>query len=316
METKSLFLQNITGLDCGVVTSEGHLDGRSYNVSVVVTGEISTVEAVVVDFSTLKKSLKGYIDSEIYGFDHKLLILEGASRVRHDIIVEADGSEYLAIKGKSFELTCPTNAVKFVKPVKIRNLRDPRPAYQIGGYIRDAMSEELLKHLQKQFPNSRITEVEVRLNSIPMSVGLDSSDSENETLLKFNYIHGLKNSSSWGCQNIAHGHTSFIQVPSKKYISLFNRMLVEDQKCNVFVMRENIINDTRSHLAIRYECPRGVFGMCLQKDQYQIWITEKETTIENLAEFLMIQSRSVPGSYYFSEGLQKGSLIRIPEDSE
>jgi hypothetical protein len=131
--------------------------------------------------------------------------------------------------------------------------------------------------------------------------------------VKFTYFHGLKNSSSWGCNNIAHGHTSFVEV----YDDLGNR-IPEVEKLIAYyidgammIFKENLETPNK----ISYESSRGKFSLTFT-DNVKTIIMDKETTIENIIEHVCAQLKPVLDYYavsrvFISEGLQKGALKEI-----
>ena len=132
-------------------------------------------------------------------------------------------------------------------------------------------------------------------------------------LVPFTYVHGLKNSSSYGCQNIAHGHRSYMAI---------DQSLIEgsDFAKNVFVdivkqydgkvfVNKNDMEDTR----LSYESfSRGQYDMVF-KNRDDIMLFDTDTTVENLAiaiardNAIALKSIGVK-ELYVSEGLTKGAV--------
>jgi 6-pyruvoyl-tetrahydropterin synthase len=303
VQKSTLFLRNITAIDYAWLDPvSGKPKGGSLQLSAMVSGRIDPHEAVVVDFSKIKKKIKAIIDDNEHGFDHKLWVPDNYNTDHPQIEVYEEAGE-IEISTANFSTVCPTNAVRFV------NLDN------ITGSIQHHLETEL----RVAYPNVGI-KVKVELSEemwIPESM--------RKCAMPFRYVHGLKNSSSWGCQNINHGHLSWLAVcnkdgkglfiPTKFYIKL--RRDLEDV---YFVWDENILTFSKTGIHIGYKCKRGYFE-CAYKADANIRIIDKDTTVENLAQWFVTNYRDdlITGelkeagahSVYVSEGLTKGSYQEI-----
>lgn len=158
----------------------------------------------------------------------------------------------------------------------------------------------------------------------------------------FSYTHGLKDSTSAGCQNILHGHLSYIQVEYddssweiadyEMLEDLINKIL-DDLNGTHFIFAENLTafddEDSKTHLRkVRYESKsRGSFiihlkdldeasGKC-EGLTNKATVCPTETTIENLVHFIYQKYKTefddISGlrSIYVSEGLHKGAVIHL-----
>jgi 6-pyruvoyl-tetrahydropterin synthase len=290
----TLFLNNITAIDHAYIDPYGILRGGSYHLSVKVSGEVIGAEQVVVDFSTLKHSIKDIVDGD-EGYDHKLWIIQEFSRAT--VVKNKHNWE---IDNWYLNLELPENAIKFFELGGAEKIQD---------LAKTNIQHTLLIHLQKMYPGVHI-DVEVMLSEhmfFPNSGG---------SVLKFRYVHGLKDSSSWGCQNIAHGHLSFIHFnetnPDKKLNKELFHFLSGGN--NIFVFRDNVIEETPQIIRIKYTTGRGTFTAIFNKIVYNIIILEKETTVENIAEWFKETHKEILnefeiGEIHVSEGLQKGAVI-------
>ena len=299
----TLFLNNITCLDHGIINDSGHIFGGSYHVSCLVTGEVIGNEAVVIDFSKVKHQIKNIIDDRETGYDHKLLIIPGFSLITNSNLNDYFNS--VNISTPTVQLLLPINAIRHFNRIYRLSLEY---TFQIE------LSDYITKELSKLHPEINIS-VDVEITStmfIP---------ERSKNMILFNYSHGLKNSSSWGCQNIAHGHHSFITFKTKSRFSDLDHksiisFLCNKSKPNVFIMKSNIIDDGENSLTISYSTERGLFETTYLKDQYNLITLETETTIEYIVErfyeqYKQLLINSDIRTIYISEGLAKGAAKSI-----
>ncbi len=303
----TMFLNNISVVDHAYIDDQGRVCGGSFNPNFIVSGTPDPTEKVVVDFSTVKKDIKHSIDmhlENVYsnGFDHKLWVIEGFSLTDKFV---ADG-DVVYIETPVMKLTLPRNAVKFI--TKIRGLT---PSYKLD-YIAYAFASHVYHDLEATYPNIQI-EVQC-INTV------DEHTTFNTKTRSFNYVHGLKDSTSYGCQNIAHGHRSFIQVDTDDAVAYYNLMAVADALDNtVFVRQENIVEQTGNTVKIEYTTGRGLFMMQLDTNAHKVVVLPTETTVEFLASYIKREfgskligegTHGYPKStkLFVSEGLSKGAI--------
>lgn len=319
MQTSTLFLGNLTTIDFAYVHSAQLLiKGGSLNLSVEVTGKIEPIENVVVDFGTIKKSIKNLIDDKEEGFDHKIWVPENHGDIedfkrwsipgetnRNLIALFPSSDDRMVVSTPLFTLACPKNAIKVCKCDSIL----------ISDSIRDYLEEKL----NIEYPNSDI-KVKVFLSDRP-TLPFDHHPGCETT---FTYVHGLKKSTSWGCQNIAHGHQSWLlfldgygQVihPPEEF-----RLKIEDNlDGRMFIWNDNVKKNEDDVLEIEYQTPRGDFYLVIDQSKIKTHIIDTETTVEHLAEWFVsffeedVKKMMKLGatSVYFSEGLVKGARIKL-----
>lgn len=303
VQKSTLFLRNVTAIDHAWLDPvSGIPKGGSLQLSVMVSGRVDQHEAVVVDFSKIKKAIKEIIDDNEHGFDHKMWIPDNYDTRYPQISVYEEAGE-IEIDTPNFSTVCPTNAVRFV------NLDD------VAGSIARHLGTELVV----AYPGVGI-KVKVELSEekwIPESM--------RKSAMSFRYVHGLKNSSSWGCQNINHGHLSWLAICDKDGKGLFiptklYAKLKKELEDVYFVWDENIRDYSSKGMNIGYKSERGYFE-CLYKADANVRVIDKDTTVENLAEWFVTHYRDdltsgelkEAGAYsvYVSEGLTKGSYQEI-----
>jgi 6-pyruvoyl-tetrahydropterin synthase len=289
----TIFLNQLTVIDHALVGPDGKIHGGSWLPDFFVTGEVIGDEAVVVDFSTIKKDIKKIIDDQETGFDHKLIFIKGWSK--GEILEDGDN---LNIVTSSIGFKCPRNAVKVID------------TFDTAGELKNHVEAKL----KEMYPHINIS-VDVT-NKLDRVHGL----SDNNQYF-FRYVHGLKSSTSWGCGNLAHGHLSFIEPIGGDGLS---NKLVLSRIANgiddvMFIHKGNIISQDEDHLTFGYdmtECGRGPFEMTINTKAVKYAILDTETTIEYLVEFIKqnwgAQIAALGIQFLLvSEGLSKGAVLNL-----
>jgi 6-pyruvoyl-tetrahydropterin synthase len=319
-KTSTMFLNKISVIDHAVLTDYGPLGG-SYNLNVAVSGEVDPHENVVVDFSTIKKDIKKLIDDKEHGFDHKLWVWRGevlGDNVERNIAESKNGESWIItpMTRDGGRIEEPKNAVRFLKP-------HMSISAQIEQYL-----EENLRKLYKG------VDIRVRVN-LDKEENITQVFRDGSIVIPFNYVHGLKNSTSWGCQNILHGHNSFLALNMAAYLPpndpayfavqrVAQRVTSYFDNC-MYIWRQNLFLNQRTSnaftLDVGYETERGTWYLEIPRSM-KIRIFDEETTIENLAEFICYHYLMIDpvhdilidagvDSIYVSEGLSKGALIQM-----
>lgn len=321
MIESSITLSEITVIDHAYINNEGKIIGGSFHASFVVTGKVDATESVVVDFSTIKKDIKENIDSAIDGFDHKLWMINGWSLIENGAATMLESFEHdiTKIYTPSTVLEVPSNAVKVIEELPILE------ADYTEFYLEEAMGCFLVDKLSKKYPNINI-DVQVVLTK--NATIFDVRDFKHIEPVYFRYSHGLKNSTSWGCQNIAHGHLSFATVyynedvvqatPIATFDSL-SMLLTEIRQYLddvVFIAESNITNRTATTVTVNYRTPRGTFTCVYDTTVYTIIVLPIETTIEYIVEhvkdlFGALLKQAGASKLLVSEGLSKGALVEL-----
>lgn len=298
MSLSTMFLSNVTVVDHAYVNSDGAIIGGSFNPSFLVSGTIDAEEQVVVDFSTIKKEIKQIIDDKVSGFDHKLWFIEQFSAGKMK-----DTGNVVTITTPVTSTTVPSNSIKhIVDDTNVVTYSVDSIGLQFGLHVE--------RELKKLHPNSNIM-VEC-INSID-----HHCPTSNKEISNFRYVHGLKNSTSWGCQNISHGHLSFIQMlPSSPETTLLQDKIANDLDNTVFVYADNVLENSSDFVKIGYTTARGTFNVAYDKRAYKIIILNVETTIEHLIDFVTSTYATELDALgithvLVSEGLSKGACVSI-----
>jgi 6-pyruvoyl-tetrahydropterin synthase len=289
-----IFLSNISVVDHAYIDHRGNVVGGSFNPSFLVSGEVDPVEQVVVDFSAVKKQIKNIIDDKEIGFDHKLWFIQGYSNG-----TLSQTENYYTINTPTTELRMPINAVTVV----------PDGIYSIDAIGRH-MGALVERELSKLHPKINIR-VEC-LNSVDAHFPTNA-----RSAALFRYAHGLKESTSWGCKNIAHGHLSYVQLlPVTDATVALVETITQQLDDTIFVFRDNIIQESDEWMMIGYTTERGGFEAQYKKDAYKLVVLETETTVEHLVDYVVgafAEDFETTGVSHLlvSEGLSKGACATI-----
>jgi 6-pyruvoyl-tetrahydropterin synthase len=192
--------------------------------------------------------------------------------------------------------------------------------------VRDNIAAYLTKHICLKYPN--VTRIDCTLNTQMMFPRPD--EGRDYSWGKFRYAHGLKSSSSLGCQNMFHGHLSFVWAeseasgaPGEAALDEVISTIARELDGVVFAKQENMSNRGGAFggPALAYNCPRGPYSCLIEVLGRFPIVIESETTIENLARFVarryytqLTEARVT--ALYVSEGLTKGSFVTFDYDGE
>lgn len=323
----TMFLNNLSVVDHAYITEHGDVRGGSFQPSFLVKGEIDPIEKVVVDFSTIKKQTKAAIDDKELGFDHKLWIINGFSAAtitihgnpvtEFDTLVINDvytDTDIVTVQTPTTTLVLPKNAIKFINP------RSP--------FEREYTIANAGKWFQS-YLNDVFNSIEFEcFNTIDAHTTLDQT---TNPIGLFTYAHGLRDSTSWGCQNIAHGHLSYVQLLTDADPEVQREVLsiiTADLDGTIFVYSDNVKHNADDRVGIEYTTDRGNFvGSYQTRSQFlpdtiiessaaKVVILNTETTVEYLVEYICNSNRSLLQSIgvtgvFVSEGLSKGAYVTV-----
>lgn len=306
MQYSKLQLNQFTQVDYAFIDTTGAVVGSSINISAFVAGSITEDENVVIDFSKCKNAIKSILDDNTSGVDHKLWIA-----IEHSNIISL--TENFA--EKTISITTPKVKIELPATDVVKYL---------GVDLTDANSINmtLSRHVTQRMNMLGFNvNVEIIADIDPLLV---RKSTFNGSITSFNYVHGLKNSSSYGCKNIAHGHLSFItsnDIPT----DVISDVLNNEFHNKVLVNAENIRNTSKSmtddsgELEIAYSVSdRGSFKMNISS--FDCLVMPTETTCEHIAVYFakIVNNYLASGNYehsfsvgdtfsfYISEGLAKG----------
>lgn len=296
-----MFLSQLTILDHAYIDDCGVVVGGSFNPDFLVGGDVDPIEQVVVDFSTVKKDLKGIIDHKEIGFDHKLWFIDGFSQGHYEEYTDTEGAPRIRITTQATFLDVPRNALKIFEA-------DTYSIEAVGTVLGNFVQEEM----RKIYPTIRVT----CFNNIKAHTPTLEQDSDVPVSL-FTYSHGLKDSTSWGCNNIAHGHLSYVSIsPVNPDSEHLQDCIARDLDGIVFINKENVVQQDEDTVTVQYTTGRGMFLARYELKHNFIAILETETTIEHLVDYVKEayadHLKHVGAKILFvSEGLSKGAVAMI-----
>lgn len=338
----SLLLSNITCIDHAAVYPEQQIiQGGSFMLSCLVLGPVTDDESVVIDFSTVKKDIKAWTDGP-EGLDHKLWVPRervanlgeeqrsdekpigmslDTGRTAKNAIVFAD----------NFTINMPSCRLAFVgKELVGETLLGDNYRAAAQTYLRDLFDRKCAE----KYPGVRIlpslSESPVRTPLVPC-LGMDTPTLTEYAM--FRYVHGLKDSTSWGCNNIAHGHLSYLELHYLRPLSTpeaHHRSVMQLTKkiCDaldgtVFINKRNIVLRNDAGHLLEYVVGHGAAELAEHfratfrgAPGQQAKVLETETTVEYLAEYVAatyakeFKDWGIVG-FVISEGLTKGALRRV-----
>ena len=313
----ALYLSAVTSIDAayvGTVSGGSRLQGLSFKPLVTVEGNVDGDEQVVADFGSIKKKIKEAIDDKLHGYDHKLLYDPKQVSVEPGHLV---GTSHLTVADHGMLISGDTRGMR-----PVHNLGDSQ---DIPGTICTSLGT----YLGVKFPDFRFSVTyDAEAEGIPFSSRLQHHGYACTKPVYFDYMHGLPRSTSWGCQFIAHGHLSFVQLlrdAAGERASLY-RDEPEDLELaadiaqslnNTYIVNRAYYWQAKGTDFIRYTSrDRGVFSLHAAGDNLSLVFLDTETTIENIAAYVERVWRkrlSACGitALYLSEGLQKGCLVRV-----
>ncbi|MCW6598649.1 hypothetical protein [Yersinia ruckeri] len=327
MTTSTIFFAHQNCIDFGYIRRDGAPIGFSVNPSFTLTGRIEEKEQVVIDFSDSKKKLKEFMDAS---FDHRLVVFRCKDGSLSGVeIAETDARNRTTfhLKNGLGSITVPEDA--FVIVDTHDSVLDVSESDFVQGNLQIFLTQYCEAAMEKHygFP----VKVGVKMATYMMSFG-DLWECSMDAI-SFQYVHGLKNSTSYGCKNIAHGHLSYLHfqkdmnVPMEDFASVgaeYHQLTQRLTNC-IFINKDNLTTQgapNEQFDVISYSTEqRGFMEMALNtaalaeiKD-VNIHVCEKETTIENLAEYVsLLIAKEFPNlsafatEMYISEGLTKGCL--------
>lgn len=302
-----------TCVDHALIDNQGIIRGGSYHPIITLKGKVSDDESVVIDFSKGKSLIKSIIDDKTaIGFDHKLWAIPGYSACTVEDIIHQDGDRVRIKTSSDIEIEIPASDMH-------------SPTNRFNGDVALMIAEDMKHTLERELAKNGLdVEVECSLHQFPF---LGNADNLHHL---FRYVHGLKDSSAYGCKNIAHGHLSFFEVieRGKGYRKdcqdcLFGERQLDDWferfAHTIFINRDNIVEENDSYIHLHYNTPRGDMKMRLPKRaSINAVILDTETTIEYLADWFTRQTINYlhlakVKRFVLSEGLQKGVVVDVED---
>lgn len=285
----TIYIAKLSVVDHGYIDDKGRQVGGSFYPGFTISGGVDSHESVVVDFSTIKHDIKDMIDQHTNdpytnGFDHKLWWIEGVSLGTIEFT-----SNRAEIVTPACRLSVPIDAIRVITGQTRYAIED------MGA----AMEAHVQSMLSEKYPDVGV--------SVSCFNSVEPLTIDHSPLAFFRYSHGLKNSTSYGCQNISHGHLSYIQSIGDSIDDDLLGRIADELDNVVFINDDNVVHEDNDNLVIQYVTPRGRFSAEYKKGHNNILILRTETTIEYIAEF--VKDFYGVDKFFISEGLQKGAIV-------
>lgn len=211
-----IYWDNVSDVDHAVLLPTGEIVGNSFIATATMEGKTTKDEQVVLDFSLGKKNLKAFLDATV---DHKLWVTSEAQ-----LTYLEDGMTEVSM-GKT-KLVLPVDAVYKI-PESIEQTAYTMCVPAFIRHIQTLVCANLSDILSK---------------SIGLNVVFAAADVPDVAdRLYFRYAHGLPQSSSYGCKNIAHGHLSYIELIPRDQHTL---TIPERMACLNKIMQDLVKGDT------------------------------------------------------------------------
>ncbi|MFZ5841709.1 MAG: 6-pyruvoyl trahydropterin synthase family protein [Pseudomonadota bacterium] len=279
----TLFVDQLTVIDCSVLDPDAGLVGESWIVDIELTGPLDG-QGMVLDFSAVKKQIKHAIDALV---DHRLLV-----PLRH-------AGLHVAEKGERLELSFRDNAGQL--------WQHGSPLFAVCGIPVKAITPDTLAPWLQQQVQARLAagmQLQLRLRAEP----IDGAH--------YRYSHGLQQHDG-ACQRIAHGHRSRIEIEIDGQRSTEWEQRWAGRFHDIYlVTRSHIVGESQegdtAMLDLHYRSREGEYSLRLPKARCHLF--DGESTVEQIAAYLARQTQQELGRGSVRvrafEGVQKGALAQ------
>lgn len=277
-----LFVDNLSNIDFSYLHPARGLLGETWLSHIQLDGALDA-QGMVCDFSTVKKTLKNWLDSEI---DHRLLV---PSLSEHLILNNRD-DDYIELKWRFGDstLTCisPRQAITLVNATEIT------PA---------TVAKWSMNQLKPIFPDS--------VTRLSLDFTLEEISSAH-----YQYSHGLKKHDG-NCQRIAHGHRSRIGIWENGHPNPALEHDWANKWRDIYIgTREDLVREWveqgKPYFQFSYEARQGQFELIIPQEN--CYIMETDSTVEfiarHIAQCLKNQSPNSTFKVKAFEGLDKGAV--------
>lgn len=275
----TLFVEQLTVIDCAYLDAQRGLVGESWIVDVELEGDLD-FQSMVLDFGEVKRGLKRAIDA---GLDHTLIVPAQAPELE------------LATRGERSELAfrCAHGRIEHRSPaIAISAL----PARQIDA---PAVVAHLEASLSPGLPP----------NVSRLRIGLRHERIDGAS---YHYVHGLKKHAGQ-CQRIAHGHRSRLEVRVDGQRDAATEQDLAQAWTDIYLgTREDLVARDNGRLRFAYDAPEGRFELDLP--EATVDLLDTDSTVERIAGHLarVVKARRPQAAIEVRayEGVMKGAIAR------
>jgi 6-pyruvoyl-tetrahydropterin synthase len=248
----TLFVDNLTVIDCSILDPQRGLIGASWQVNVELSGELDE-QSMVFDFAKVKKTIKRIIDRDV---DHKLIVPLGFEGL--EIIQKSPLKlQFSSLNAEQFTHISPPSAVCQIHCPEVTDVA-------ICNYLQIRICDEL---------PANVTGLKLEL------------ESESAKGHYYCYSHGLKKHDG-NCQRIAHGHRSQIQIwLDGQRASQLERELSNQWQDIYLASEEDLVQRKDGRLTFAYKTPQGEFSLSLPA--HRVHLMPTDSTVECIAEHIL-----------------------------
>ena len=275
----TLFVEQLTVIDCAFLDAKRGIVGESWIVDVELEGELDD-QSMVFDFGEVKKKLKRAIDG---GADHKLIVPLKSPVLD---LKRSETTVGLFFRGASgaIEHHSPASAVCGVN------------AEQVNA---QTLSAHLLPAVRKQVP-ANVARIGLSLRNEPIDGAY------------YHYTHGLKKHAGH-CQRIAHGHRSRLEIRVGGERAPKREQDWAAAWRDVYLgTAGDLVGHQDGRLRFAYKSSEGDFELEMPEERCDLLTVD--STVERIAEHIAERvagewpGREVEVRAY--EGVMKGALAR------
>ncbi|OPX55570.1 6-pyruvoyl tetrahydropterin synthase [Oceanospirillum multiglobuliferum] len=274
----TLFVRQLTVIDCSYLDDQLGLVGESWYVDVELDGELNE-QGMLFDFSHVKKTLKKLIDSTV---DHALLVPESAPS--YQLIQECEDQLSLRFQSQvgTFIHKSPHCAVQ--------RLAVERISAETVAYWLEQSARAVLP------PNVQSVRFFLHAEKLPSEQAY------------YHYSHGLKKHEG-NCQRIAHGHRSQIEIlTAGQRNTALETQWAKQLKNGYIGTVEDIKAEDDHSLTFAYQANQGHFEITVPKSICTLMPTD--TTVELIARFICEQINQPNTRVRAYEGIEKGAIAK------
>lgn len=294
----TLFIDQVTNLDCAIFDSVSGIHGQSWHVGVELSGKLDE-QGFVFDFSKLKKLVRQVLKDSI---DHALVIPVSSKAVHFTEDEDLESWQLharcrMSETDSEWTYQCPPGAVY---PIRCKSINQP------------ILEKEIARLLRHRLPD-RVQEVKVTFKE----------EEAEKTAAFFRYTHGITHHEGL-CQRLFHGHRSRVEVHvgDERRADLEHFVARDILGQSVHIASTNQILEgpqvevgncgpEGQFISLAYEAVDGIFRATIPADK--VFVIEGETSIECIAhqvarEIKIRENIKATVKVRIFEGIGKGAI--------
>ena len=279
---RTLFVDNLTVIDCSLLDNELGLSGASWIVDLTLCGDLND-DSMLIDFGVIKKQVKTLIDTEV---DHKLIVPNSSKNCTVKIEGVYTSVDFHSAADEQFSVIAPHSAFC---------------ALAIENVSKEAVENFLYAQLSKLLPKN--------IDTIDISL----RDEQKDNAVWFRYSHGLKKDNG-NCQRITHGHRSRLEIliDGTRDNALEREWI--DRLDNFYIATRGDFKESSNGIShFSYVASQGAFSLSLPDKR--VYLVDCDSTIEEIAHTLaeniasdVVGGRNKSIEVKVWEGVDKGAI--------